>query len=66
DFPPWSTVHTWYRRWRRDDTGLRMNEALVPEVRRQAGRDPSPRASAVDNKSVKTTEVGGDRGFDMG
>ncbi|MDB5307243.1 MAG: transposase, partial [Gemmataceae bacterium] len=42
DFPPWSTVHTWYRRWRRDDTGLRMNEALVPEVRRQAGRDPSP------------------------
>jgi transposase len=18
DFPPWSTVHTWYRRWRRD------------------------------------------------
>src|SRR5437588_6455451 len=66
DFPPWSTVHTWYRRFRRDGTWERINDALVPKVREQAGRDPTPRASAVDSQSVKTTEMGGVRGFDGG
>jgi len=66
DFPPWSTVHTWYRRWRKDGTWDHVNEALAPQVRRQAGRNPSPRSSAVDSQSVKTTEMGGVRGFDGG
>lgn len=66
DFPPWSTVHTWYRRWRRDGTWARINEALRQQVRRQAGRDPSPRSSAADSQSVKTTPQGGAKGFDAG
>src|SRR5215472_16027679 len=66
DFPPWSTVHTWYRRWRRDGTWERIHEALRQLVRRQAGRHPSPRSSAADSQSVKTTPVGGPHGFDNG
>lgn len=66
DFPPWSTVHTWYRRWRTDGTWARVNEALRQQVRRQAGRHPSPRASAVDSQSVKTAGQGGAKGYDAG
>jgi putative transposase len=66
DFPPWSTVHTWYRRWRRDGTWERINEALRRRVRSRAGRDPSPRSSAADSQSVKTTPQGGPKGFDSG
>jgi putative transposase len=66
DFPPWSTVHTWYRRWRRDGTWERINEALRQQVRRQAGRNPSPRSTAVDSQSVKTAGAGGAKGYDGG
>jgi putative transposase len=66
DFPPWSTVHTWYRRWRKDGTWGRLHEALRQQVRTQAGRDPAPCTSAVDSQSVKTTELGGVKGFDGG
>jgi putative transposase len=66
DFPPWSTVHTWYRRWRTDGTWQRVNEALRQQVRRRAGRHPSPRSSAVDSQSVKTAGQGGARGYDGG
>jgi putative transposase len=66
DFPPWSTVHTWYRRWRRDGTWEKVTEALRQQVRRQAGRHPSPRSSAVDSQSVKTAGQGGEKGFDAG
>jgi putative transposase len=66
DFPPWSTVHTWYRRWRKDGTWGRLNEALRQQLRLQAGRAPGPRSSAADSQSVKTTPQGGARGFDSG
>lgn len=66
DFPPWSTVHTWYRRWRQDGTWTRISETLRQQLRRRAGRNPSPRSSAIDSQSVKTTPVGGPKGFDNG
>src|SRR5437763_16183386 len=58
DFPPWSTLHTWYRRWRTEGTWDRVNEALARQVRRRAGRDPSPRASGVASPSVPASGPG--------
>lgn len=66
DFPPWSTAHTWYRRWRKDGTWEQITEALRQRVRLQAGRHPSPRSSAADSQSVKTAGQGGEGGFDSG
>jgi putative transposase len=66
DFPPGSTVHTCYRRWRTDGTWERINEAPRQQARRQAGRPPSPRSAAVDSQSVKTAGAGGPKGYDGG
>jgi len=65
-FPPWSTVHTWYRRWRTDGTLDVVHDALWRLCRRAAGRDESPASSAVDSQSVKAAGQGGEKGYDAG
>jgi len=42
DFRPWETVYGYYWRWKRAGVWEEMNEALVKQVRKKAGRDPSP------------------------
>ena len=42
DLPPWQTVYTQLRRWRKDGTWEALNAALVKAVRQAAGREETP------------------------
>ncbi len=54
DFPPWSTTHYYYRRFRLDGTWQIIHDKLREKVRRKEGRKPTPSAAVIDSQSVKT------------
>lgn len=64
NFPCWQTVYGVFRAWVKDGTWQRIHDILREQVRKAAGKKPTPTAAVIDSQSVDTAHGGVERGFD--
>lgn len=66
DFPPYPTVHSFYRRAKISGLWDAILRHMVKKTREDAGRNPTPSYGIIDSQSVKTVGASEQRGIDGG
>ena len=64
DFPPWSTVYGYFRRWVQSGLWQRIHRRLLRLLRRRGGKSPEPTAAILDSQTVKAGTVQATQGYD--
>lgn len=66
DFPPYSTVYSFYRRAIKSGLWEKILRHMVKKTRKEAGRKEEPSYGVIDSQSVKTVGAAKNRGIDGG
>lgn len=62
DYPPYSTVQSYFYAWRDSGHWQTIATALVCRARSELGCQPKPTAAVIDSQCASTAHVGGSEG----
>lgn len=66
DFPPYSTVHSFYRRARLSGLWDKILEHMVKVTRQNAGLEENPKVALIDSQTVQDASSSEQFGYDVG